>query len=62
MEIAQNYWDKMGNGNFEEMHTYLFGMAVKELGVTSAAYLDSLQEGLVTETPIQEEANGEMEC
>jgi pyrroloquinoline quinone (PQQ) biosynthesis protein C len=25
MEIARNFWDEMGNGNAEEVHTHLFG-------------------------------------
>lgn len=34
MEIAYNYWDEMGNGNLEEVHTYLFDRALRALDVT----------------------------
>jgi hypothetical protein len=33
MEIANNYYDEMGNGNSEEVHTALFAKALKELNI-----------------------------
>jgi len=33
MEIANNYYDEMGNGNPDEVHTYLFAKALTELNV-----------------------------
>ncbi len=33
MEIANNYYDEMGNGNPEEVHTFLFAKALNELNV-----------------------------
>jgi pyrroloquinoline quinone (PQQ) biosynthesis protein C len=33
MEIAGNYWDEMGNGKPEEVHTMLFGRALEALSV-----------------------------
>ena len=35
MEIAHNYWDEMGNGNLEEVHTHLFDASLKDLGVSA---------------------------
>ncbi|AMG30760.1 iron-containing redox enzyme family protein [Grimontia hollisae] len=34
MEIAHNYWDEMGNGKSEEVHTTLFKHVLDELEVT----------------------------
>lgn len=36
MEIASNYWDEMGNGNPEEVHTKLFARAMKDLNVNQS--------------------------
>jgi pyrroloquinoline quinone (PQQ) biosynthesis protein C len=33
MEIASNYWDEMGNGKPEEVHTHLFQKTLDYLGV-----------------------------
>ncbi len=34
MEIAHNYWDEMGNGKPEEVHTVLFNHVMSELEIT----------------------------
>lgn len=36
MEISKNYWDEMGNGNPEQVHTDLFMRAVRALGLGEA--------------------------
>lgn len=33
MELASNFWDEMGNGNEEEVHTRLFSHLYKELSI-----------------------------
>ena len=33
MEIASNYWDEMGNGNPEQVHTFMFDEALRCLNV-----------------------------
>jgi hypothetical protein len=42
MEIAQNFWDEMGNGRPEEVHTELFAQIFKVFEVTEAELEDSL--------------------
>ena len=42
MELAQNYWDEMGNGHPEQVHTYLFSTLLEELGVASNASVDKV--------------------
>ncbi|MBO9497668.1 iron-containing redox enzyme family protein, partial [Thalassotalea sp. G20_0] len=34
LEIAQNYWDEMGNGNLHEVHSRLFAQALNDLSIT----------------------------
>ena len=34
LELAHNYWDEMGNGKPEEVHTALFSHVIDELGIT----------------------------
>ncbi|MCY4044261.1 MAG: iron-containing redox enzyme family protein [Cellvibrionales bacterium] len=36
LEIASNYWDEMGNGKQEDVHTRLFSKALDAVGVTDA--------------------------
>lgn len=50
MEIASNYWDEMGNGKPEEVHTLLFGKIVAHFGIEEwelqdSASADSLLQG-----------------
>ncbi len=40
MEIAANYWDEMGNGEFADVHTTLFSQCLGSVGV-DADYIDS---------------------
>jgi hypothetical protein len=42
MEIANNFWDEMGNGNPDEVHTYLFNKIFEVFDVTP----DDLEKGL----------------
>ena len=42
MEIAENYWDEMGNGNLKNVHTELFDTLLKELHLTDNSSLDAL--------------------
>jgi Iron-containing redox enzyme len=42
MEIANNFWDEMGNGNFAEVHTQLFSNIYKVFDITS----DELEQSL----------------
>lgn len=39
LEIAENYWDEMGNGDPEQVHTHLFGRTLAALDIDSA-YLE----------------------
>ncbi|GHA11451.1 hypothetical protein GCM10010329_37920 [Streptomyces spiroverticillatus] len=39
MEIANNYWDEMGNGNFSEVHTTLFSQCLDSIDV-DATYIE----------------------
>lgn len=39
MEIAANYWDEMGNGDPEQVHTHLFSATLTAIGIDSA-YLE----------------------
>jgi pyrroloquinoline quinone (PQQ) biosynthesis protein C len=34
MEIANNFWDEMGNGDPDQVHTYLFGKIFEVFGIT----------------------------
>jgi hypothetical protein len=36
LEIGANFWDELGNGRPEEVHTTLFGRVLDEFGVTEA--------------------------
>jgi pyrroloquinoline quinone (PQQ) biosynthesis protein C len=36
MEIAANFWDEMGNGELEKVHTRMFAEALEKLGVNPA--------------------------
>jgi hypothetical protein len=36
MEIASNYWDEMGNGNHDDVHTKLFARALTDLNVSES--------------------------
>lgn len=42
MEIANNYYDEMGNGNPEEVHTHLFAKALTELNVDEKYIKDNM--------------------
>lgn len=42
MEIASNFWDEMGNGNPEQVHTHLFNKIFEVFDVTT----DDLEKGL----------------
>ncbi|MBL4898072.1 MAG: iron-containing redox enzyme family protein [Colwellia sp.] len=42
MEIAHNYWDEMGNGKPEEVHTTLFKHLIDELEITPAYISETL--------------------
>ncbi len=42
MELADNYWDEMGNGNLEDVHTDLFKKATDALGLDEQQINDSL--------------------
>ncbi|WP_314176394.1 iron-containing redox enzyme family protein [Streptomyces winkii] len=39
MEIAGNYWDEMGNGEFDEVHTTLFSQCLESVGADQE-YID----------------------
>ncbi|PBC83654.1 Iron-containing redox enzyme [Streptomyces sp. 2224.1] len=41
MEIAANYWDEMGNGDAELVHTSLFSQALESIGADPAFIRDS---------------------
>ncbi|MGZ4030790.1 MAG: iron-containing redox enzyme family protein [Tumebacillaceae bacterium] len=45
MELAENYWDEMGNGKLEEVHTVMFNHLMVELNLTDEATLQDLMEG-----------------
>jgi hypothetical protein len=36
MELAENHWDELGNGNYDLIHTVMFDNLLHELGVTAA--------------------------
>nr|ARO49579.1 Iron-containing redox enzyme [Streptomyces sp.] len=40
MEIAANYWDEMGNGEFADVHTTLFSQCLTSIGV-DRGYIES---------------------
>jgi hypothetical protein len=42
LELARNYWDEMGNGNIEDMHTRLFDGLLEDLGIDGSA-MDSVE-------------------
>jgi len=42
MEIASNFWDEMGNGNPDEVHTHLFNNIFKVLDIDSKELEESL--------------------
>lgn len=42
LELARNYWDEMGNGNLEDMHTRLFDGLLDDLGINGSA-VDSVE-------------------
>lgn len=42
MEIAGNYWDEMGNGEFADVHTTLFSQCLHSIGVDEAYIEDNL--------------------
>ncbi len=42
LEIAHNYWDEMGNGKPEEVHTTLFKHLIDELEITPAYVSETL--------------------
>ncbi|MES9897654.1 MAG: iron-containing redox enzyme family protein [Sedimenticola sp.] len=42
MEIASNYWDEMGNGEYAQVHTHLFAKALEAVGASDAYIQDSL--------------------
>ncbi|MBL4670802.1 MAG: iron-containing redox enzyme family protein [Arenicella sp.] len=42
LEIANNYYDEMGNGNSEEVHTVLFAKALKELNIDEKYINDNM--------------------
>jgi hypothetical protein len=42
MELAENYWDEMGNGEMDKVHTVMFNTLLEELGLTSEESLSSL--------------------
>lgn len=35
MELAENYWDEMGNGKQDAVHTYMFNHLLNELGLNT---------------------------
>ncbi|MEV5938507.1 iron-containing redox enzyme family protein [Streptomyces sp. NPDC051994] len=41
LEIAQNYWDEMGNGDPAQVHTKLFGQALEAVGADPAYVRDT---------------------
>jgi pyrroloquinoline quinone (PQQ) biosynthesis protein C len=45
MEIANNFWDEMGNGDPEQVHTHLFQHIIDHFGITD----EELAESLTTE-------------
>src|SRR5437660_260347 len=45
MEMANNYWDEMGNGDFRNVHTALFAQALDDLGVTPEYIQENLALG-----------------
>ncbi|MCX7569218.1 iron-containing redox enzyme family protein [Tumebacillus sp. DT12] len=45
MELAENYWDEMGNGKMEEVHTVMFNHLLEELNLTNQDTLLNLMEG-----------------
>jgi pyrroloquinoline quinone (PQQ) biosynthesis protein C len=46
MEFAKNYWDEMGNGKLDKVHSVLFETLGKELNVNE----DYIQKNLLTES------------
>jgi len=48
LEIAANYWDEMGNGDADQVHTHLFGATMAALGIDS----DYLEKALMLEATI----------
>jgi pyrroloquinoline quinone (PQQ) biosynthesis protein C len=50
MELAQNYWDELGNGNMKEVHTHLFNTLLEELGVTRDGSLNTLSDDVLWES------------
>ncbi|GGV02194.1 hypothetical protein GCM10010211_81910 [Streptomyces albospinus] len=42
LEIAQNFWDEMGNGDPAMVHTTLFGRLIDHFGITSTELAESL--------------------
>jgi Iron-containing redox enzyme len=42
MELAENYWDEMGNGDMSKVHTIMFDHLLEELKVTGDKSLNSL--------------------
>ncbi|MFC8052473.1 iron-containing redox enzyme family protein, partial [Bacillus subtilis] len=49
MELAENYWDEMGNGRMEEVHTIMFDNLLQELELTNNESLTSLFDKLTWE-------------
>ncbi|TDO12681.1 iron-containing redox enzyme family protein [Halomonas ventosae] len=48
LELGQNYWDEMGNGEPEKVHSHLFQSALYSLGISSQRIKDEmLPEALV---------------
>jgi pyrroloquinoline quinone (PQQ) biosynthesis protein C len=50
MELAENYWDEMGNGEMGNVHTVMFNDLLDELGLTSEESLSSLFENVTWES------------
>lgn len=45
MELAENYWDEMGNGEMDKVHTVMFNYLLDELGLLNDTNTLSLVEG-----------------
>ena len=50
MEIATNFWDEMGNGNFAEVHTHLFNNIFKVFDISATMERSLTANALLSET------------
>lgn len=50
MELAENYWDEMGNGEMDKVHTVMFNNLLEELNLTNEEELLTLMDNVSWES------------